>query len=96
MQKGGGESILLITFKEGKMRTKRLLLLIGILLLVSVISMTAFAGEWTVKASKQWKIAFVPKLIGIPYFNAMENGGKRAAKDRPNHSKCPSTNSIYR
>lgn len=27
------------------------------------------------------KVAFVPQLIGIPYFNAMEEGGKRAAND---------------
>ena len=31
--------------------------------------------------AKQWKIAFIPKLIGIPYFNAMEKGGLQAAKD---------------
>ena len=29
----------------------------------------------------KYKIAFVPKLIGIPYFNAMEEGGKKAAVD---------------
>ncbi len=27
-----------------------------------------------------YKIAFIPKLIGIPYFNAMEAGAKRAAQ----------------
>jgi rhamnose transport system substrate-binding protein len=27
------------------------------------------------------KVAFVPQLIGIPYFNAMEAGGKRAAQE---------------
>lgn len=32
-------------------------------------------------APKKYKIAFVPKLIGIPYFNAMEEGGKKAAQD---------------
>jgi ABC-type sugar transport system substrate-binding protein len=32
------------------------------------------------KASKNWKIAFIPQLIGIPYFTAMENGGNDAAK----------------
>ena len=30
--------------------------------------------------AKEWKIAFIPKLIGIPYFNAMEKGGKEAEK----------------
>jgi len=29
----------------------------------------------------QYDIVFIPKLVGIPYFNAMEEGGKRAAKD---------------
>jgi len=29
----------------------------------------------------QYDIVFIPKLIGIPYFNAMEEGGKRAAED---------------
>jgi rhamnose transport system substrate-binding protein len=32
------------------------------------------------KASKNWKIAFIPQLIGIPYFSAMEDGGNEAAK----------------
>ncbi|MBE3599330.1 MAG: autoinducer 2 ABC transporter substrate-binding protein [Limnochordaceae bacterium] len=32
-------------------------------------------------AAKTLRIAFVPKLVGIPYFNAMEKGGKQAAKD---------------
>ncbi len=32
------------------------------------------------KASKNWKIAFIPQLIGIPYFTAMEQGGNDAAK----------------
>ena len=27
------------------------------------------------------KIAFIPQLIGIPYFSAMESGGKKAAED---------------
>ena len=30
---------------------------------------------------KKYRIAFVPKLIGIPYFTAMEQGGKKAAQD---------------
>jgi len=32
-------------------------------------------------AQEKKKIAFVPQLIGIPYFNAMEAGGHRAAAD---------------
>lgn len=29
----------------------------------------------------QMKVAFIPQLVGIPYFTAMEKGGQRAAKD---------------
>ena len=29
----------------------------------------------------QYDIVFIPKIVGIPYFNAMEEGGKKAAKD---------------
>jgi len=32
------------------------------------------------KAEKNWKIAFIPQLIGIPYFDAMKAGGDRAAE----------------
>jgi rhamnose transport system substrate-binding protein len=31
--------------------------------------------------AEEWKIAFIPKLIGIPYFNAMEKGGNQAAAE---------------
>ena len=34
--------------------------------------------------AKVYKIAFIPKLVGIPYFNAMDEGCKRAAKDLGN------------
>jgi len=33
------------------------------------------------KASKDFKIAYVPKLQGVPYFEAMNTGGKKAAED---------------
>ncbi|NNG36985.1 autoinducer 2 ABC transporter substrate-binding protein [Nakamurella aerolata] len=40
------------------------------------------AGAGSVeKASKNFKVAFVPKLQGIPYFEAMNAGGKQAASD---------------
>jgi ABC-type sugar transport system substrate-binding protein len=42
-------------------------------------SAPAASGEIT-KATKNWKIAFIPQLIGIPYFTAMEQGGNDAAK----------------
>ena len=32
-------------------------------------------------SEKKLSIAFVPKLVGIPYFSAMEKGGKEAAKN---------------
>lgn len=35
----------------------------------------------TAGAADKPRVAFVPQLTGIPYFNAMEEGGKRAAKD---------------
>lgn len=28
----------------------------------------------------QYDIVFIPKLVGIPYFNAMEEGGKKQLK----------------
>ena len=42
-----------------------------------------FAGSAMLSpvAHADTKVAFVPMLIGIPYFDAMEAGGKRAAKD---------------
>lgn len=33
------------------------------------------------KDSGKTKIAFIPQLVGIPYFSAMEKGGKKAAAD---------------
>ena len=42
---------------------------------------SAAAGEGITKADKNYKIAFVPKLQGIPYFEAMNAGGEAAAKD---------------
>jgi len=45
-----------------------------LLLIITVLLVPVFAEA-------KYKIAFVPKLIGIPYFNAMEEGGKKAAAD---------------
>ena len=39
-----------------------------------------FATASTGASAKKYKIAFVPKLIGIPYFTAMQKGGNAAAK----------------
>jgi rhamnose transport system substrate-binding protein len=42
---------------------------------------TGAAGASGSSAAKQLKVAFVPKLQGIPYFEAMNTGGKKAAQD---------------
>lgn len=48
---------------------------VGIMLLAVLV-------VWSVAATAApIRVAFVPKLVGIPYFNAMEEGGKRAAAD---------------
>ncbi|MHB8062655.1 MAG: autoinducer 2 ABC transporter substrate-binding protein [Ruminiclostridium sp.] len=41
---------------------------------------TGNSSDTKVKTDKL-KIAFIPQLIGIPYFTAMEDGGKQAAND---------------
>ena len=47
--------------------------------------------------AKVWRIGFVPKLIGIPYFNAMttglEKGGAACCRRRPSatHGFAPET-----
>ena len=40
---------------------------------------TLLSAEFGLAQSKP-KVAFVPQIVGIPYFNAMEEGGKDAAK----------------
>ena len=46
---------------------------------VLAVSALAIAVSTAAFAQDKPKVAFVPQLIGIPYFNAMEAGGKRAA-----------------
>jgi len=46
---------------------------------VLAVSALAIAVSTAAFAADKPKVAFVPQLIGIPYFNAMEAGGKRAA-----------------
>jgi rhamnose transport system substrate-binding protein len=53
---------------------KCLVLVVFCVVVLALIPLSAMAQA-------KYKIAFVPKLIGIPYFNAMEEGGKKAAKD---------------
>src|SRR4051794_18083009 len=39
----------------------------------------ALSGSALAEGAKS--VAFVPQIVGIPYFNAMEAGGKKAAAD---------------
>jgi rhamnose transport system substrate-binding protein len=52
----------------------------GLFFLVALALVFVLAAPLAM-AQKKWKIAFVPKLIGIPYFNAMQDGGNKAAQD---------------
>ncbi|WP_172371794.1 autoinducer 2 ABC transporter substrate-binding protein [Sporosarcina jiandibaonis] len=57
---------------------------IGLLLVVLLLFTGCSNGEGTANKGKdgdKTKIAFIPMLIGIPYFSAMEEGGKKAAED---------------
>ncbi|MBP1848462.1 rhamnose transport system substrate-binding protein [Rhizobium petrolearium] len=47
---------------------------------LAVSALTLALGSSALAQDKP-KVAFVPQLIGIPYFNAMEAGGKRAAEE---------------
>lgn len=49
-------------------------------LLMSALAL-ACATALPAHAEEKARIAFVPQIIGIPYFNAMEAGGHRAAED---------------
>ncbi len=46
---------------------------------LALSAMVAVAG--VASAQDKPKVAFVPQLIGIPYFNAMEAGGKKAGEE---------------
>lgn len=51
---------------------------------VSILLTTAMAAScfsMAAMAEEAVQVAFVPQLIGIPYFTAMDEGGKRAAED---------------
>ncbi|MEO1105491.1 MAG: autoinducer 2 ABC transporter substrate-binding protein, partial [Pseudomonadota bacterium] len=51
-------------------------------LLKTTVAAIAFASlPLAAAAQDKPRVAFVPQLIGIPYFNAMEEGGNRAAED---------------
>ncbi|RWR27068.1 autoinducer 2 ABC transporter substrate-binding protein [Sinirhodobacter populi] len=50
---------------------------LGITVVSSVLAASIAVAA---QAEDKPKVAFVPQLIGIPYFNAMEEGGKKAAE----------------
>jgi len=53
-----------------------------LLLLVILAAMTIGVAVSAQPAmAKEWTIAIMPKLIGIPYFNASEVGSLQAGKD---------------
>lgn len=45
-----------------------------------LITVAVFSLNGVFASNEKLKIAFIPQLIGIPYFTAMEQGGKDAAK----------------
>ncbi|MBU5436870.1 autoinducer 2 ABC transporter substrate-binding protein [Tissierella sp. MSJ-40] len=51
------------------------------LILTSLAGCTKDKAEETSGNDAKKKIAFIPQLIGIPYFTAMEEGGQKAAAD---------------
>ncbi len=52
---------------------------IAVVLLI-VFSMSAFAGG-AGRSDDTYEIVFIPKLVGIPWFTAMENGFKDYAEE---------------
>lgn len=48
--------------------------------LTLLASSVYLASHW-VNAADKPKVAFVPQIVGIPYFQAMQDGGNRAAKE---------------
>ena len=64
------------------MKKKMVSILLTAAMAASCFSMAAMAEETTEAAGGDTvQIAFVPQLIGIPYFTAMDEGGQRAAED---------------
>lgn len=59
--------------------SKRMTLTFGSIALVALVA-AVLVGASSGASKKTYQIAFVPKLIGIPYFNAMQVGGNEAAK----------------
>lgn len=45
-----------------------------------LVTVMVLVGSSLALAQKTPRVAFVPQIVGIPYFNAMEEGGNRAAE----------------
>ena len=59
-------------------RSQCLFILSSLCLCASVVSSSGCANR---SGPRPVKIAFMPKLIGIPYFNACQRGAEEAAKE---------------
>ena len=63
------------------MRLKKVLSgILAVSLLLSAAAVFGGGSGEQAQTKKTWRIAFIPQLIGIPYFTAMEKGGNDAAK----------------
>ncbi len=52
-----------------------------VVMLVTGVTLGSFAGGVTEEDDDAYRIIFLPKLVGIPWFTAMENGFKDYAKE---------------
>lgn len=48
--------------------------------IIAAAALLALAGSTAKAADEAKTVAFVPQIVGIPYFNAMEEGGKKAGE----------------
>lgn len=66
-------------------RTLRIVVAVGIATVITVTGCSKKGGSDTSGGSSgSYEVAFVPKLQGIPYFEAMNAGGKQAEEDLGN------------
>ncbi|NLX62914.1 MAG: substrate-binding domain-containing protein, partial [Tissierellia bacterium] len=67
------------------LKTKRLSILIALtlalVLTITGCTSTTSGGDNESKDSDKIKVAFIPQIVGIPYFTAMEEGAKKAAEE---------------
>jgi rhamnose transport system substrate-binding protein len=48
---------------------------------LTLLASSVYLASQLVSAADKPKVAFVPQIVGIPYFQAMQDGGNRAAKE---------------